>query len=516
MAEIDYVYKSDPYQHQDEDFIATRDETNWALLYEMGLGKSKVTIDTVAWNYARGVIDFFLLIAPNGVHEQWVNDELPAHMPDFTNYIAASWFSNMRKPEQAAVDAVFEGYKSHPRLRILTMNIEAFQTPDRYYREKAHKLVRAILNVFNVLMAVDESSDIKTPGATRTKRVITLGQHAVMRRILNGTPITTGPLDAYSQFKFLQGGGMRPQHDQLLLGPESQNFTTFKNHYAEYEERERRDGRRYPALVGYRNVEELSNWMATCSTRRLKKDCLDLPEKTYEKIPVELHKKQADRYKALKEEGVLRLRDGHETNVANVLEMWLRLQQIVGGFVPTDNPEDSEAECLFDSFEDIPRVQVYLRYIEQVQSGKILIACRFISEAQGWMNYLGDQAVSYIGKTHYDDPADREANKVRFQGTKENGFEDHDPNVRFMVINKAGYRGHTFTQAQAMFFYSNDFSLDKRLQAEDRPHRIGQTNVVTYFDGIAKGTIDEKLVDAYRERKRLADIINKDDPATWV
>lgn len=521
----DYQYKTKPFAHQHESFMLTRDAADWGYLFEMGLGKTKVTLDVAAWNYAKERINFLLILAPSGVHTNWINDEIPAHLPEWTNYVAAEWGSNMKRAEQDKVDAVFHNYKSFPRLRVLAMNIEAFQTPDRYYNQKAGKLVRAIMNTFNVMFVMDESSYIKTPGTSRTTRSITLAQHAKMRRILNGTPITNGPLDLYSQFKFLQGGGVRPGNGNILLGPYAHNFSSFKARYAEYEVRVNHAQRdkngkfqEYEALIGYRNLDELSAHMLACSTRLTKKECLDLPAKLYEKIPCELHPEQARRYKQVIDEKRLELKRGEVVTITSVLTLWLRLQQIVGGFVPTadDEAEDKIAECILDDFEKLPRVQNFRHYIEQVQSGKVIIVCRFLAEVKMWKTIYGDAAVTYVGLAHYKDASTREVGKVRFQGTKEKEFEDHDPTIQYMITNKAGARGLTLTQASAVFYYSNSFSLDDRLQSEDRPHRIGQRNPVTYFDGVATGTIDEKLVAAYRDKKRLADVINKDDPTTWI
>jgi hypothetical protein len=486
--------------------------------------------DVAAWLYSQGLIDFLLVIGPNGVHENWVADELPAHMPEWTNYRAAVWRSNMKKAEQEAVDEVFSGWREqHPRpLRVLAMNLEAFSPQERFYKKKAGLMARAVLNSFNVMMVVDESSFIKNYVAC-TQRIVELGKHAKYRRILNGTPITQGPLDLYYQFKFLNGGGLRPAgQGDFLLGPYSTNMASFKGRYAEYEEVELRQPRRdprtgrvvqthYPNLVGYRNLEELSEHLEQCSTRRTKKDCLDLPDKLYEKLPVELHKEQARRYKKVVDEGILELkRDGAAVNVTNVLSMWLRLQQILGGFVPSEDPEENIAECIFDDPKDNPRVQQFMHYIDQAQSGKVIIYCRFLAEVAMWKEIYGDRAVTYIGAAHYKDQAKRQENKVRFCGTKDNNFEDHDPTVDILIANKAFYRGHTAIHTSFVFYYSNGFSLDDRLQSEDRAHRIGQKNAVTYLDGVAEGTIDERLVDAFREKKRLADTITKDKPTTWV
>lgn len=506
----DFMFKLKPLEHQLDDFYKTRDAEMWAYLYEMGLGKSKVTIDVAAWQFATGKIDFLLVVAPNGVHTNWITDEIPKHMPDWANCKFAEWGSQMKKAQNDAFEAVFKNASDRTSLRCVAMNIEAIGVQERYYKKKAGAILRMILDNFNVMFVVDESSFIKTAGINRTRRIITLGKYAVSRRILNGTPVTNGPLDLYSQYKFLAGT------NSPLLGPYSLNKRSFDSHYAEWEEQQRRDGQRYKTLVAYRNMDELADYLDECSTRLTKKDCLDLPEKLYEKIHVTLHPEQQRRYKKALDDGMLILKTGDDVEITSVLTLWLRLQQIVGGFVPTEDPENTQSECILDDYRDLPRFQEFLRYIEQVQTGKIIIVCRFLAECHMWLDYFGDEAVSYIGKANYKDADERQRNKERFQGTEANDYADHDPNVRVLVMNKSAARGHTLTKACSMFFYSNSFSLDDRLQTEDRPHRIGQKNAVTYFDGYAEGTIDVKLVDAYREKKKLADIITRDKPGTWV
>lgn len=510
----DYLPKTEFFPFQGEDFLATRDESNWAVLYEMGLGKTKQTIDTAAWMYAQGTIDFVLVIAPNGVHTNWIEDELPAHMPEWTNHIAAEWGSNMKAAQKEKYEAVFESYKSSPRLRILAMNVEAFGIQKRYFDAKAGKLVRAILNAFRVLMVVDESITIKTPGAQRTRRIITLGKHATARRILNGAPITEAPFDLYGQFKFVAGDG------PPLLGPYSSNFASFKHRYGVWEEKQRRDGRRYPDLKGYQNLDELAEFLALCSTRRTKAEELDLPPKLYEKLRCELHKEQARLYKRVKDEAIIELRrttgGSEEQQIDTALVQIMRLQQIIGGFVPTDDPENRISKCIVDDPMDLPRVQLFRERLETVQTGKAIIYCEFLSEVRMWKDLLGEAAAVYVGKAHYKDPEDRERNKVRFQGRRENEFKDHDPDCRYMIMNKAGARGITLTHATAMLYYTNGNSLDLRLQSEDRPHRIGQENAVLYMDGVTPGCVDEKIVAKYREKKRIADLITGDNPADWL
>lgn len=500
----DYTFRTEPHEQQRVDFFRTRNEPHWAYLYEMGLGKTKQCLDVAAWLFSQGKIDLLLSVAPNGVHEDWIDIEVPKHVPEWANPLAAVWSSTMKKDRRAALEAVFENFRSTPEhLRIVSMNIEAFGVQDRFYKAKAGKFARALLENFKVMLVVDESSFIKNAGINRTRRLITLGRLAPYRRILNGTPITNGPLDAYAQFKFLAGNG------PPLLGPYSLNKRSFDAHYAEWEEQVRRDnGRKYKTLVRYCNLEELTGYIDKCSTRLLKRDCLDLPEKTYGKIRTSMSPKQEALYKEIKDDAIMTLKTGDRVEINNVLTVMLRLQQVLGGFVPTDDdPENTATECIESDYHDLPRFQDFLTKIEQVQSGKVIVFTRFVAEAKMWLDHFGDEAVSYIGKAHYPSPEERQENKRRFQ---------EDDSVRVMVMNKSGARGITLTAATAMFFYSNSFSLDERLQTEDRAHRMGQHNPVNYFDGVVPGTIDEKLILAHREKKKLADIITQDNPVKWL
>jgi SNF2 family DNA or RNA helicase len=58
--------------------------------------------------------------------------------------------------------------------------------------------------------------------------------------------------------------------------------------------------------------------------------------------------------------------------------------------------------------------------------------------------------------------------------------------------------------------------LEKRLQSEDRAHRIGQTKSVTYIDLIAEGTVDEKIVKALLNKQNIANQIMDEEWKEWL
>jgi SNF2 family DNA or RNA helicase len=485
----DYDYKTEPFDHQREVFHRSRDEVDFALLMGMGTGKTKVGIDTAAWLWARREIMAVVVIAPNGVHRNWITREVPAHLPDWTQYRAAIWASSMRKSEREAMDRI---WKEGPGLRVISMNVEAF---GQGMKGKAAKFLAAVLNTFPTLLIIDESTVIKTPGVNRTKVIIRLGKRAKYRRIMTGTPITNGPMDAWSQFAFLNTD---------ILGFD--NFYSYKHHFAEWrQETNNRTNTRYEALVKYRNIDELTDRIQSHSYRITKSECLDLPDKVYERWPVELTAEQKKLYKDIRTRALYELGQG-EVTVQNVLTKLLRMQQVLGGFIPAD--EFAPAEPIPGPN---PRMDALSQIVETANpDGKIIIWARFRAELAAIQKALTDKygkgsAVGYHGGV---DRHDRETNIDRFQ---------NDPTCQFFVGQQhSGGYGLTLTAATTMIYYSNDFSLEARLQSEDRAHRIGQKRNVTYIDIEAEKTVDSKIIDALRSKKNLADEITKDKPGEWL
>ena len=82
MTQPQYLFKTTPFKHQLEEWERSREETARAIFWEQGTGKSKLIIDTACWLWSRGLIDAVLVVAPNGVHRNWVENEIPDHVPD--------------------------------------------------------------------------------------------------------------------------------------------------------------------------------------------------------------------------------------------------------------------------------------------------------------------------------------------------------------------------------------------------------------------------------------------------
>jgi SNF2 family DNA or RNA helicase len=489
----DYLYKTEPYAHQHTAFMRSRDEEYFALLADMGTGKTKILLDTAAWLYSRGQIGLALVVAPKGVHRNWVLREVPAHLPDWTAYRAAYYDADLKKPEREHFEHVaFD--PNHAGLRVIAINIDAFSTSQRWWERGAGKIVRTLLNSFPTLLMIDEASRIKTPGATCTKRLRTLSKLAPYRRIATGTIVAKSPMDVYAPFAF--------------LSPEAlgfSNFLSFKNRYGEWEqERNWQTGRNYAVLRGFRRLDELQSKVAAHSYRILKSECLDLPEKVYVRRAVELTEEQRTVYRRLQDEYILDL--DNEISVPQALARMVHLQQIIGGHAPDKETPDAPPIPLYTKPEHLPRIKAVREIIEEAGEQKVIVWARFVAEIEALAQALKDlDVVTYYGATSAED---RDAAVDRFQ----------EGSARvFIGQQRTGGLGLTLTAASVVVYYSNDFSLETRLQSEDRAHRIGQTNRVTYVDLESPRTLDGRLIEVLREKKDLADKVTGDAPAEgWL
>ena len=189
-----YKFKTEPFQHQKDVLKTSWSKTVWAYFMEMCTGKSKVLVDNMAMLYDKGKINAALIIAPKGVYRNWYSQEIPNHLPGHIDHKTVLWTATTSKAKDKEYQQLF---KIDYDLHILIMNVEAFST------KKGLEFATKFLNCHKTLMAVDESTTIKTPTAKRTKAIITLGKFAKYRRILTGSPVTKSPLDLYTQCAFL-------------------------------------------------------------------------------------------------------------------------------------------------------------------------------------------------------------------------------------------------------------------------------------------------------------------------
>jgi SNF2 family DNA or RNA helicase len=477
---MNYKFKTKPYAHQIKALEKSWNKIAYAYFMEMGTGKSKVLVDNIAMLYDNGNINGALIIAPKGVYRNWYSSEIPIHLASHIQHKMVLWTASTSKAKDKEYQQLF---KSDYDLHILVMNVEAFST------KKGIDFAAKFLRTHKTIMAVDESTTIKTPTAKRTKAIVALGKNAIYRRILTGSPITKSPLDLYTQCEFL---------DEDLLGHGS--FYSFRNRYAIMIDRNF-GGRRVQIVGGYKRLDELTNILNVFSYRVLKEDCLDLPEKIYIKREIELTEEQKMAYSTMKSAALAQL-NGKLATAPHVLTQMMRLHQITCGHLKTDEGDITELKS--------NRLSELMDVLDEVE-GKAII----------WANYIYDieHIVTELKKKYGDDSVVQYYGAVPSEQRQTNieKFQDPKSNYRFFVGNpQTGGYGITLTCANTVIYYSNGYDLEKRLQSEDRAHRIGQKKSVTYVDLIAAKTVDEKIVKALRSKINIASTILGEELREWI
>jgi SNF2 family DNA or RNA helicase len=476
---MNYKFKTKPYAHQLTALEKSWNKETYAYFMEMGTGKTKVLIDNMSMLYDKGKIDGALIVAPKGVIKTWYEQELPTHLPNHIENVTILWQPNITKTQQEKLESLF---KIETSLHILVMNVEALST------EKGVKFASKFLNSHKVLMAIDESTTIKTPTAKRTKNIIGLGKLSKYRRIMTGSPVTKNPLDLYTQCEFL---------DPYLLDHAS--YYSFRNRYAVMKSMHVR-GRTIQVVRAFQNLAELSDKLKDFSYRVLKKDCLDLPPKNWTKRHITLSKEQQKVYDQMKKTALATL-NGKVTSTMNVITQLMRLQQITCGHFTAD---DGSTQLISNN-----RITELMDVLDETE-GKAIIWGHWQKDIQNIVDEIEkvhgpESVVSYYGLT----PQDERQDNIR-------KFQD-DPRCRFMVgTPSTGGYGITLTAANTVIYYSNGYDLEKRLQSEDRAHRIGQKENVTYVDIIAEKTVDEKIVKSLRKKINIASEVLGEELKEWI
>ena len=476
---MNYKFKLKPYKHQLTALEKSWNKETYAYFMEMGTGKTKVLIDNMSMLYDKGKVNGALIIAPKGVVKTWYEQELPTHLPTHIENVTVLWQSNITKKQQEKLETLYE---IGTALHILIMNVEALST------KKGVDFAAKFLNSHSTLMAVDESTTIKTPSARRTKNIIKLGRMSKYRRIMTGSPVTKNPLDLYTQCEFL---------DPWIL--DFTSYYAFRNRYAEMKTLHL-SGRSIQVVHKFQNLNELSETLKNFSYRVLKEDCLDLPDKVFVKRHISLTVDQRKIYEEMKKQAIAHM-NGKVASTLTVLTQLMRLQQITCGHFVAD---DGTTQAVSSN-----RLKELMNVLEETE-GKAIIWAHWQRDVNSIIQevnkvYGPGSIVDYYGVTPQEE---RQPNIKKFQD---------DPKCRFMVgTPSTGGYGITLTAANTVIYYSNGYDLEKRLQSEDRAHRIGQKKPVTYVDLIAEDTVDEKIVQSLRKKVNIASQVLGEELKSWI
>lgn len=488
-------------EHQLRGLEKSLGKRNFAYLAEQGCGKTWMGLADAERAYLADKMDALLVIAPNGVSSNWTRREIPTHLSAET--ICYCWKGTPKtKKAKDAVEALFRTHHRQGKapLRVLSINVEAINTGPGF------ELVKRFLLAYRTMAIVDESTRIKNHSAKRSIKVCELGQFAIARRILTGTPLTKSPTDLFMQFNFLKPG---------LLGTKS--FRAFNAQFSVLLEPDD------PRMIGllrklggkvkgipqinekdeagqpmFRNLDKLADLIEPHSFRVRKKDCLDLPDKIYKVASFELSSNQRKIYDQVKDEYNYLIDHGDylEDVSFEAIAARTKLKQVTSGFIniygapvllpPEDNPRMS-------LFKEIVQVT-----IDQSPDAQVIVWAMFEEELKQIKEHLDEQGYTsamYYGKTPKDSRDqiidDFQAGKIKF----------------FIGHAAAAGIGITLTAAETAIYYSCSYDNELRMQSEDRNHRIGTKNSVVYWDLIGEDSIDEDVQKSLRSKSALAAMV---------
>lgn len=429
---------------------------------EMGTGKTLVATLMILHRINTGQIKRAIILCPSSIRYNWKKEWEKFGDPKIPLYVQGPG-----KARKAIID--FFAFTTGVGPGVLVLGIEGLSAG--VVKESIGTLP---VEAFPTMIVMDESSRIKNFKAKRTKNAIKLAQRCTFRLIMTGTPITQGYMDIYSQMEFLS---------KRILGHNS--FYSFRARHALM------GGFKNKEIKGYVDEDIILNTIKPFTYTITKKEALDLPEKIYVTRQIEMGEDQRKAYKAVKK-GILVEK---MPEVKTALEGILRLQQIAGGFIAEEkkNHLTGDIETHTVPLQSNPKIEELKNIIEET-AGQVIIWARYRHEVAAIAKAVG--ADTLVGGM-----ADDERAKVvdRFQL----GLS------KIIVGTQAsGGIGITLTAANTVIYYSNTFSLEDRLQSEDRAHRISQTDSVLYIDLVA-APVDHLVFAALKRKQNLETYLKK-------
>ena len=479
-----------PMAHQVQALARSAKRSSFAFLMEQGTGKTWVAMADAERSFADSLIDGVLVIAPKGVHTNWVRREIPAHLS--VPHVARSYSSGAGKRAAAKRDEVFKTPRD--QLAVFAMNIDAL------IHKEGFDLAQRFLLSRKAMLIVDESDSIKNPDAARTKRLMRLRHLSRMVRIMTGTPITNAPADIFSQFEFMESGLLGTTSYRAFVAEYAElvdmKDVTHENFHAFQTMLKRNPKMAHAQIIAtnpdgskkWRNLDKLQRLILPHAFRVLKKECLDLPDKVYQQHFFTLTAAQMRAYELMEKELRIEAEDGEMTPV-KALAALVKLQQITSGFIVKPNQEGT-----IYIPDGNPRLGALIDIIERIP-GKVIVWARFHEELDciaAELRAVGRRVVEYHGRIR-----DREREEAV------DSFQNGDADV-FVGQGQSGGVGLTLTAAEHTIYYSNDFNLRTRLQSEDRNHRIGTKRSVVYIDLVAEDTVDEAITRSLQRKAELA------------
>jgi len=440
-----------PHQVEAINYIDTHQEI--ALFDEQGLGKTKIVIEALCGAMKRGDIEGVLVVAPMSLLYNWEN-EVVKH--------------------SFLIPIVLRGSEREKRYKFLTGANFYITNYEAVIAELER--IKRFCKSRKVAIVLDESARIKDPRTKTAEALFQLRPHSVKRIIITGTPVANKPVDLWAQFFFLDGG--------VLLG---NAFGEFKERYNE-KKNDYRD-----------RLKELQSEIGQHSLRRCKDDVLELPEKKFVNVYVNLSGKQLKLYDKLREELRIEVQDiaGHTIidEAENVLKKLLRLTQIASNPYLIDKSYN-ETPSKFTKLDSLVNEIV-------AKEEKAIIWTSFVGNITALKKrYSQYKPVVIYGEVPIKDRA--EIVKT---------FQESNKNKILIANPSAAREGLTLTRANNAIYLDRNFNLVDYLQSQDRIHRISQEKDCHIYKILAKKSIDEYIDRIIEVKKDVAAFVQGDTGA---
>ena len=452
-----YAPRTRSLDHQTEALSRIRavDLPVFGLFMEPGTGKTKVAIDFAGELFEDGEISRLLIVAPKGVHRQWINQQIPEH-------IGCEW-------EGAAWPSVPMG--DDPEiLQIFAINYDAAKTP---------RGMKAILGFLrpgeSFMLALDESHQVKNAKSSRWKAILKITQNPNIRfkMLLTGTPIAKNLLDEWAQFWLL---------DPDIIG--SRYATTFKREYCIMGGWEMRE------IVGHRNLDRFKKITAPYNYR-VQREALGMVPDEYRVWYLNLTDTQRDLIRDIKTEAIIMIDSDNAQLMGAISSHLMKIQQVSNGWIKDDEG------ITFDivSPDKNPRLIALKEWIgdADLEAYPVAIWCRFHRDIEQIKAAYPD-AISYYGPIS---DKEREAGKERW--LTEGGIFLGTPGSGGVGLNLQG-------RCARVAYYSLSENYVDRVQSEARFSRIGKLGPIEYTDFIARGCRDFSIRRNLRNKRSLADL----------
>lgn len=483
-----------PYMHQRVTVEAMYGSECFGLLMDMGTGKTRCVIDEImlhSLKLAYNEVFKILIVVPSSLIMNWYR-ELFMYLPEIIDMKVET----LDKGDAKSLDSIAALMRDEARVKVAIVSYDSLQTQKLQLKMFAANYV-----------ACDESHMLKNPSTKRWKATFEVAQTCGMKRILTGTVTCNNILDVWAQFEILRPGALGYQ-----------TFSAFKHHYANIIPVNPSAGQDFEKIVDFKNVEELKENMAKMSFTVKKKDCLDLPEKLYSTIDIEMTPELQKCYKEMVDNFCMDMGSDIEIKAEFILPQMLKLSQLCCGHMTGreyygDELIDAETGLPYRDFErvtlKVPGVNTKLEMMlddaeTACAEGKLIIWNRFKLCGREIYDGLRQRGIACGVYDSGTDKAERQRIVDSF---------NNDSAFKVFIGNPgAGGTGLTLlgtsdAPTRNVFYYSNDFSYNKRVQSEDRCHRIGLKNSVSYRDYVYRASIEEFIADVLAQKKDVADCI---------